>query len=69
MHTTLGLTNSASPLLFRYAIPRISWAELPGHYDPDEQVWVIELNAELVPVVQTSDPTLLDTSTVTKVRH
>jgi hypothetical protein len=69
MQSKLASTNSASPLLFRHAIPRTSWAELPGHYDPNAQLWVIETNAGFVPVVQTGDPALLDTSTVTKVRQ
>lgn len=60
---------SASPLLFRHATPRTSGTELPGHYDPDAQLWVIETSARFVPIVQTGDPGLLDTSTVTKVRQ
>ncbi len=61
--------TSASPLLFRYATPRTSWGELPGHYDPDAQLWVIETNAGIVPVVQTCDSMIVDTSTVTKIRQ
>lgn len=60
---------SASPLLFRHATPRISFEELPGRYDPGSQLWVIETNDRLVPVVQTDDTALLDTRTVTKVRQ
>lgn len=69
MQRDSGSAASTSPLLFRHATPRTSWTELPGHYDPDAQLWVIETNARLVPVVQTGDPALLETSTVTKVRQ
>jgi hypothetical protein len=61
--------TKASPLLFRHATPRTSSAELPGQYDPDTQLWVIETKAGFIPVVEASDVAQLETATSTRVRQ
>jgi hypothetical protein len=69
MHSHSTFVANASPLLFRYATPRTSCADLPGHYDQDAQLWVIETEGGLLPVVQGCDSSIVDTRTVTKVRQ
>jgi hypothetical protein len=69
MRPTSISPTKASPLLFRHAIPRTSSAELSGHYDPTTQLWVIETKAGFLPLVEASDPALLETATTTRVRQ
>lgn len=57
------------PLLFRHAMARTSSAELPGHFDPASQVWVIETEAGPVSVAQGADASQLETRTSTRVRE
>jgi hypothetical protein len=59
----------ASPLLFRHARPRTSSADLPGYYDCDAQLWVIETKDGIVPVVEASASTIIETNTSTRVRQ
>lgn len=59
----------AAPLLFRHATPRTSSADLPGHYDPAKQLWVIETKAGIVPVIEAAISTMLETNTSTRVRQ
>lgn len=59
----------AAPLLFRHATPRTSSADLPGHYDPARQLWVIETKAGLVPVIEAAASTIVETNTSTRVRQ
>lgn len=66
--SSISPTN-AIPLLFRHAKARTASAELPGHYDLVSQVWVIEKDGGFAPVVEATDPTQLETSTVTRVRQ
>ena len=69
MSTDPTATAGVTPLLFRHATPRTSWAELPGHYDPATQLWVVETRAGLRPVVDMASSADLDTSTSTRVRQ
>jgi hypothetical protein len=55
------------PLLFRHATPRTSSADLPGHYDPARQLWVIETKDGLLPVIEAVASTIVDTNTSTRV--
>jgi|GEM_PF-5094721 len=67
MITERNSASNTSPLLFRYATPRTSHPELPGRYDPKQQLWVIDINGERLPVVHSADDELLETRTTTKV--
>ena len=62
-------TAHTAPLLFRHATPRISSPELLGHYDPAGQLWVIETEAGIVPVVEAAASTMIETNTSTRVRQ
>lgn len=62
-------TSDVSPLLFRHARPRTSSEDLPGHYDRNSSVWVIETASGFIPLVETSSPAQLETSTSTRVRQ
>lgn len=69
MRPTPVSPSSASPLLFRHAIERTSSTELPGHYDSDLQLWVIETESGSLPLVEAADPAQLETSTSTRIRE
>lgn len=62
-------TAHTAPLLFRHATPRISSPELPGHYDPARQLWVIETEGGIVPVVEVAASPMIETNTSTRVRQ
>lgn len=69
MQPNLAAVSETDPYLFRHATPRVSDIEMPGRYDDDLQLWVLKTDSGFVPIVETSDTNLLDTSTVTKVRQ
>lgn len=69
MQGTSSLPIEASPLLFRHAAPRTSSDDLPGQYDHERQLWVIETDQGLVPLVEAGQSNTLETSTSTRVRQ
>lgn len=69
MRLVPGEAAHAAPLLFRYATPRTSSADLPGHYDSARQLWVIKTTAGLVAVVEAAASTAVETNTSTRVRQ
>lgn len=69
MRTNSNATATAVPLLFRYGASRTSGAELPGHYDANSQLWVIETRDGFVSVVEIADRADFETSTGTRVRQ
>jgi hypothetical protein len=54
------------PLLANFAEPRVGDPTIPGHYCPEQQLWVIETGAGPVPIIQAGSP-LLEVTTKTRV--
>lgn len=61
--------STPDPILFRNAIARSAGEEITGHYQDDLQLWVVEEDGQLRPIVEAADDALLATETVTKVRQ
>lgn len=45
----------AEPLLMRFSTARTGSLVIPGHYDDDRQVWVIDTPAGVFPIVESTD--------------
>lgn len=46
------MRDEIQPLLTKFAIRRTGENTLPGHYDPDRQVWVVDTANGLKPLVE-----------------
>ncbi len=69
MQHNLCRASDVEPLLFRHAAPRISSDDLPGHYDTEEQLWVVETSQGPLPLIAAPSTAQLETSTSTRVRQ
>lgn len=60
---------SPAPLLFRAAMPRVSSPEIPGLYDSELKVWVVEVCGDKKPIVDACDGDIMEITTKTRVRQ
>tara|TARA_R110000787_G_scaffold43856_2_gene107380 strand:- start:2769 stop:3386 length:618 start_codon:yes stop_codon:yes gene_type:complete len=58
---------SILPLLFRAATPRSAGPEIPGNYDPNLNVWVVNTAGVSRPIITISEGALLCVRTLTKI--
>jgi hypothetical protein len=58
--------ESVVPFLARFAVPRTGDPEIPGHYDPAMNLWVIDGSAGPMPIVDSQMP-LVELATKTEV--
>ena len=58
---------SILPLLFRAATPRSAGPEIPGNYDTNLNVWVVNAGGVSQPIITIGDGALLCIRTVTKI--
>lgn len=61
-------TSGVTPYLFRHMVERSESQPLPGHFCGDSDVWVVETDNGVVPLVQ-ADAGLLELVTKTKVQR
>ncbi len=63
----VALPRRLQPLLAGYAVARTGDTQIPGRYDPDLSLWMVDTASGLRPIIETG-VAAGDTSTITRVR-